>query len=145
MTDESQARRMPQGSDAVRKSVETTEAVRDGQDRYIVPRDDGRPFSFSGTLVGYGPSKVINQIRGTKVEIFVTKAGKIITYVHQWQKDGPSPRERHAAAVHTTPMEAHDWLVGDGGGKLGTCSREAWDMACKRCALFSGLDVEEVE
>lgn len=147
MDDDTPAPRLPQGNDVVRRSYESR-AVLEPQapktDRHLVDRDDGRPFSFDGQLIGF--NKVDEELpRGTRVTVFVTKSGKIITAVFQWQRDESRDRSRRAAAIHTTPDEALAWLIQDGGGHLGRCSREAWEMACKTWVPFQGLDVEVVE
>jgi hypothetical protein len=105
-------------------------------------RDDDRPLRFSGRLIGANDidEGVTN---GTKVAIYVTKSGKIVTGVHQWQRE--KGRERHAASAHQMPDSALEWLRVDGGGYLGKASKEAWDEACANHLPLQGQDVEVID
>ena len=109
---------------------------------YVVERDDDRPLQFEGRRIGW------NEIdedanNGTAVEIFVTRSGKLITAVHQWQD--AKGRERFGAAVHMMPDNALAWLKADGGGYLGRASREAWEKACANHLPLQGQDVEVID
>lgn len=111
---------------------------------FTLERDDNRPLRFQGYLVGFHEVDQ-DAPRGTAVLVFVTKRGKIVTSVHQWQRDAKRERERHDAAAHDTAEEALDWLIRDGGGHLGRASRQAWERACATWAPLQGYDVEIVE
>jgi len=129
--------------DALRQSREQG----DGTDlpTFTLKRDDNRPLRFTGNLVGYNEVDPENDPRGTQVQIFITGSGKIITAVYQWQRKENLERERHKAQVHRSPEDALNWLIGDGGDKLGRSSREAWDMACNVEPLLKGHDVEVID
>lgn len=113
-----------------------------GLREFHVERDDNRPLQFKGYLVGWNEID-LSVPRGTRVCVFVTRRGKIITAVHQWQR--PERRRRNAAAVHDTAEEAVRWLVEDGNGRLGRASREAWDLACQVWPSLRGHEAEVVE
>lgn len=115
-----------------------------GLREFHVKRDDHLPLKFTGYLVG--SNEVDPSVpRGTRVSIFTTRGGKIITSVHQWQRDESRERERHAAAVHTNPDAALAWLIKDGGNQLGRASREAWELACRVWPALQGHEVEVVD
>lgn len=108
----------------------------------ILERDNDLPLKFNGRLIGCNhPDEEANT--GTLVEIFVTKSGKLVTSVWQWQD--AKNRERHAAAAHQTPDQALEWLKQDGGGYLGKASRAAWEEACENHLPLQGHDVEVID
>jgi len=111
---------------------------------FTLERDDNRPLRFHGYLVGFHEVDTAAP-RGTSVLVFVTKRGKIVTAVYQWQKDAKRSRERYAAAAHETADDALAWLIEDGGGHLGRSSRRAWERACQTWPPLQGYDVEVVE
>jgi hypothetical protein len=105
-------------------------------------RDNDRPLQFVGRLIGSNdPDENVNN--GTLVEVYVTKSGKLVTCVYQWQD--AKNRERHAAGVHQMPDGALAWLKADGGGYLGKASRKAWDEACANHLPLQGQDVEVID
>jgi hypothetical protein len=132
--------RLPLGNDVVRR---TCFPASTDLEEFVVERDEQLSLNFVGRLVG---TNVIDKElpRGTWVRIFVTRAGSLVTSVHQWQRGRGAPRERHVAAVHNTPGEALTWLVEDGKGRLGPASCEAWRMACEVHAALRGYAVEVV-
>ena len=109
---------------------------------YTLERDDDLPLQFIGQLIGENEinDKVLN---GTRVSVYVTKSGKIVTAAHQWQRE--KGRERHAAAAHQMPQAALSWLRADGGGYLGRASRDAWEAACALHPALQGHDVEIID
>jgi hypothetical protein len=111
---------------------------------FTLERDDNRPLRFQGYLVGFHEID-LDVPRGTAVLVFVTKSGKIVTSVYQWQRDAKRERERHDAAAHDTAEGALDWLIQDGGGCLGRVSRQAWERACATWPPLQGYNVEVVE
>jgi hypothetical protein len=112
---------------------------------FTLEREDNRPLRFHGYLVGWNEIDIQEQPRGTQVQIFVTRSDKIITRVYQWQRKEGLAREKHKAGVHMSPEEALDWLIADGGGKLGRASREAWETACSIWPSLKGYDVEVID
>lgn len=111
---------------------------------FVVERDHDLPIQFTGYRVGHGQSNHHKEApHGTSVEIFVTRSGKIVTAVHQWQRE--KDRERFAAAAHSKPEDALEWLKEDGGGYLGKASREAWDDACDNHLPLQGQNVEIID
>ena len=109
---------------------------------FVVERDDDRPLKFEGRLIGKNDvDEDVNN--GTLVEIFVTRSGKLVTAVHQWQD--AKNREAFRAAVHMMPDDALEWLKKDGGGYLGRASREAWEQACASHLPLQGQDVEVID
>lgn len=111
---------------------------------YKVERDDNLPLQFTGYLVGWNDVE-LSVARGTLVTVYVTKANKIVTAVHQWQRGEKKQRQRHAAGVHQTAEAALKWLIQDGQGRLGRSSREAWEMACRIWPSLKGHDVEVID
>lgn len=130
--------------DSIRKA-KTKETEEEDFQSFTLQRDDNRPLRFKGNLVGYNEVDIEEDPRGTQVQIFVTGSGKIITAVYQWQRKEGLERERHKAEVHTDPERALEWLIEDGGGKLGRSSREAWEMACNVEPSLAGHDVEVID
>jgi hypothetical protein len=130
--------------DSLRRAREEADTA-SGDQQYTLERDDNRPLQFRGILVGYNEANIAEDVRGTQVQIFVTGSGKIITAVYQWQRKEGLERERHKAKVHESPEAALDFLIGDGGGKLGRASREAWEMACNVEPSLKGHDVEVID
>ena len=130
--------------DSLRQAREMAD-TENGDQEYTLERDHNRPLRFRGLLVGYNDVNIEEDPRGTQVQIFVTGSRKIITAVYQWQRKEGLERERHKAQVHETPEAALDFLVEDGGGKLGRASREAWDMACQVEPTLKGHDVEVID
>jgi len=123
----------------------TAKELADGEVReFTIERDDNRPLRFKGHLVGFNESDP-DTPRGTAVAIFVTRRGKIITSVRQWQKDAKRERQRYDAAAHETADEALAWLIQDGGGHLGRASRDAWERACATWTPLQGHEVEVIE
>lgn len=123
----------------------TARELAEGQlGEFTVERDNNRPLRFQGQLIGFNDADP-EAPRGTSVAIFATRRGKIVTSVHQWQRDTKRERERHDAAAHDRAEDALEWLVRDGGGQLGRASREAWERACTSYAPLQGHDVEVVE
>jgi hypothetical protein len=114
------------------------------EEEFTLERDDDLPLRFRGRLIGWNEVDP-DTPRGTEVRIYATRRGKIVTAVHQWQKDVKRDRERHSAAAHAVPEEALAWLKRDGGGHLGKASKSAWDLACKTWPPLNGRDVEIVE
>ena len=113
--------------------------------KFTLEREDNRPLQFTGYLIGWNEVNIEEQPRGTKVQIFVTRSSKIVIAVYQWQRKESLERERHKAWVTSSPEEALDSLVQDGGGKLGRASREAWDVACATWPSLKGYDVEVID
>lgn len=111
---------------------------------FTLERDDNRPLRFQGYLVGFNEVNP-DASRGTAIAVFVTRRDKIVTSVHQWQKDIKRERQRHAAAAHDTAEEALAWLIEDGRGHLGKASKEAWELACQVWPALQGYEVEVVE
>jgi len=119
------------------------------QGQITVKRDGDRDLHFRGRQVGAGEFGVgefwEDWNRGTRVTIYITAGGKIITAVLQWSRwQGETP-ELNRAAVHATADEALAWLTRDSGGTLGRASKEAWAEACSIAPELAGQDVEEVE
>jgi len=112
---------------------------------FTVERDNNRPLQFRGYLIGWNRVDYATVPRGTQVSIFVTRSGKIITAVHQWQRSEKLERQRHDAGVHQTPEDALEWLIQDGNGKLGRASREAWEIACSVWSPLQGHEVEVID
>jgi hypothetical protein len=125
-------------------------------EEHLLLRDDGLDLRFQGYLVGVNDHPPHMQA-GTLVRIFVTRAGKIVTAVHQWRRADqrawsrkgnagipPIVRQKNTAAVHDDPRAAVQWLIEDGKGRLGRSSAEAWKMACQTWPTLRGLDVEEI-
>jgi hypothetical protein len=76
---------------------------------FTLQRDGTVPVQFRGRLIGaYEPDE--NGHVGTKVLVFVTQKGTLITHIYQWQRkdnhpgDDPAPikRSREVAGVHVT-------------------------------------------
>lgn len=111
---------------------------------YELPRDDDLTLGFQGYLIGWNEIDP-NVPCGTSVSIFITRRDKIITFVHQWQRDDRRDRTSNRAGVHTTADQALAWLKEDGRGYLGRSSREAWERACQAWPPLQGRDVEHVE
>jgi hypothetical protein len=112
---------------------------------YKVERDDHLPLVFPGYLVGWNDVDSSTVTRGTQVTIFITKRDKIVTAVHQWQRGGTKDKHRYAAGVHEDASQALEWLIQDGGHKLGRASREAWEIACQVWPALRGREVEVIE
>jgi len=112
---------------------------------FKVERDDNRPLQFQGYLIGWNDVDISTVPRGTQVSIYITKGNKIVTAVHQWQRGEKAERQRHKAGAHQTPESALDWLIEDGGGKLGRSSREAWEVACSVWPSLQGHEVEVID
>lgn len=113
--------------------------------KFTLEREDNRPLQFTGYLIGWNEVNIEEQPRGTQVQIFVTRSNKIVIAVYQWQRKENLERERHKAWVASSPEEALDILVEDGGGKLGRSSREAWEAACATWPSLQGYDVEVID
>jgi hypothetical protein len=119
---------------------------------FKLERDSNLPMQFKGKLLG---SNVVvpEDARGTFVSIYVTQRGKIITHVYQWQRvdpwegegEAPLKRSRNSAAVHVNGPDALAWLIQDGGGNLGSASRQAWEAACANYPALHGQDVEIID
>lgn len=129
--------------DALRRSREEEDSGETQE--FTLERDDNLPLRFKGTLVGYNDVDIDRDPRGTQVQIFITGSGKIITAVYQWQRKEGLERERHKACAHGNPEAALEFLIEDGGDKLGRSSREAWDMACNVEPSLKGYDVEVID
>lgn len=112
---------------------------------FKVERDDNRPLQFQGYLIGWNEVDFSTVPRGTQVSIYVTKGNKIVTAVHQWQRGEKDERQRYKAGAHQTPETALEWLIEDGGGKLGRASREAWEAACSLWPSLQGHEVEVID
>lgn len=112
---------------------------------FRVERSDDLPLVFQGYLIGWNEIDVSAMPRGTKVSIYVTKSGKIVTAVFQWQRGSHGSKTRHSAGVHATPKDALGWLKQDGGNRLGSASREAWEVACQVWPPLQGHEVEVVD
>lgn len=112
---------------------------------FTLERENNRPLRFTGHLIGWNQADPENEPRGTQVQIFVTRSNKIVIAVYQWQHKEDLARERHKAWVVTSPEEAFESLIEDGGGKLGRASREAWDRACSTWPSFRGHEVEVID
>jgi hypothetical protein len=125
--------------------------------QFKVEREGSLPLQFEGYVIGQNLIEEVES-RGTRVSIYVTKRGKIITHVYQWQRqdpviwanagnegDPPIKRSRNAAAAHTESKAALAWLIEDGGRSLGSASREAWEMACESWPPLQGQAVEVVD
>lgn len=113
--------------------------------KFTLERGDNRPLQFTGYLIGWNEIDVTNEPRGTQVQLFVTRSNKIVIAVYQWQRKDDLERERHKAWAVSTPEEALETLIEDGGGKLGRASREAWDAACATWPPLRGYDVEVID
>jgi hypothetical protein len=119
---------------------------------FKLERDNNLPMQFKGKLLGTNVTDP-DEARGTFVSIYVTQSGKIITHVYQWQRidpweeegEAPIKRSRSAAAVHVQGPEALAWLIQDGGGNLGSASRQAWEAACSNYPALHGQDVEVID
>lgn len=112
---------------------------------FKIERDDNLPLVFQGYLVGWNEIDVSAVPRGTKVSIYVTRSGKIVTAVYQWQRGAQNEKRRYAAAVHVKPEEALEWLIKDGGKRLGKASRDAWELACEVWPPLQGREVEVID
>lgn len=136
--------RLPVGNDVVRRAC-CPEAGSDTPDEeFMLDRDGQLPLQFVGRLVGSNACDP-GLPRGTFVQIFITRAGKIVTSVWQWQRAGGRGRERKTAAFHDTPEAALAWLVEDGRGKLGRASCEAWTQASTNTARLRKFAVERID
>ena len=124
---------------------------------FTVERDGNLPLQFEGYIIGQNTIEEV-EARGTRVSIYVTKRGKIITHVYQWQRQDPAmwansgndgnppiKRSRNAAAAHEETQAALAWLIQDGGDSLGSASREAWEIACESWPPLQGQAVEIVD
>lgn len=133
-----------QASDVLLRLLKGSESSEESSGEFTLERDEDVPLRFHGTLVGWND---VNEDvpRGTSVFVFVTRGRKIITYVHQWQRDKERPRERRAAGVHQDGRAALEWLRQDGGGHLGKASREAWQLACDAYPPLHDHNVEVVD
>lgn len=121
------------------------------QDRQVI-RDGDRDLRFRGWRVGKGTTGsggssgyACDWNRGTRIRIWITTGGRIVTGAEQWscwQGEG----ETHRAAAHKTPEAALAWLTEDSytGDHLGPASKEAWEDACTAVPSLAGLDVEMV-
>lgn len=112
---------------------------------FKVERDDNLPLVFKGYLIGWNDVDISTVTRGTQVTIYVTRSHRIVTAVHQWQRGGPKDKHRYAAGVHEEAQEALEWLIHDGGRKLGRSSREAWEIACQVWPSLKGREVEVID
>ena len=112
---------------------------------FKVERDDNLPLVFRGYLIGWNEVDISTVPRGTQVTIYVTRSHRIVTAVHQWQRGGPKDKHRYAAGVHDEAEEALQWLIHDGGRKLGRSSREAWEIACQVWPSLKGREVEVID
>lgn len=115
--------------------------------RYTVTRDGDLDLTFTGRLVGSGEhgsggtsGYACDWNRGTKVCLYLTAAGHVVTAVHYWsQWQGES--ESDIAAVHAGGAEALAWLVDQDGGELGPASKEAWTQAAEaEPEVFQGAE-----
>jgi hypothetical protein len=133
-----------QGNDSVRSTLNRVET---SYETFRVERDGQLPLQFEGVLLGSSRTD-LTAPRGTEVCIYVTRRGKYITHVFQWQRKDDSEdmkRTRNTAAVHEQADQALEWLITDGNGVLGSSSRIAWEEACQTWPALHGLDVECVE
>ena len=124
---------------------------------FKVERDSNLPLQFEGYLIGQ--NEIDDEAgRGTRVSVYVTRRGKIITHVYQWQRQDvaawvnagnegtpPIKRSRNDAEAHTEGPSALQWLIQDGGSSLGAASREAWEMACSTWPPLQGQEVELID
>lgn len=131
------------GNDSMLKMVKgSSQLPAPAIETYTIERDDDRPLQFNGRLIGSNEPDE-SHLFGTRVEVFVTRSGKIVTAVYQWQRE--KGRERWAAAAHQMPEDALNWLKADGGGYLGRASKEAWGEACENHLPLQGQNVEIID
>jgi len=113
---------------------------------FTLERTEDRTLRFQGKLIGWNEVKNFETLpRGTQVQIYMTKSGKIITAVYQWDRTYSADRSRRKAAAHSSPEDALNWLIKDGRGRLGRASKLAWEMACKEEKTLKGHDVEVID
>jgi hypothetical protein len=117
-----------------------------------VYRDGDRDYQFKGWKVGQGETGSggtsgykCDWNRGTKIRIWITTGGRIITGAECWSH-WQGAETQHRAAAHKTADEALEWLRRDSytGDHLGPASKEAWEQACEAVPSLDGLDVEMV-
>jgi hypothetical protein len=116
---------------------------------FELERDGARNLAFKGWKIGFGSHGNGGQFekdwtRGTKVRIYLTTGGSLVTSVSRWSH-WQGERSRFAAAAHATTEAALAWLVEDAGGELGVASKLAWETACSRWSELEGADVEQVD
>lgn len=134
------------GNSSVRQLIDR-EDVDSSYRTFRVERDNQLPLQFEGKLIGSSQTD-LTAPRGTEVCVYVTRRGKYITHVFQWQRREDVEvmmRTRNSAAVHEEADQALEWLIQDGKGILGSSSRLAWEQACQSWPALHGLDVELVE
>jgi hypothetical protein len=116
---------------------------------FELERDGARNLAFRGWKIGFGSHGNGSQFekdwtRGTKVRIYLTTGGRLVTSVSRWSH-WQGERSRFASAAHATPEAALAWLVEDAGGELGVASKEAWEAACSKWSALEGAHVEQVD
>jgi len=150
-----------QGNDAVQQLVKQGRTENPPDETYdeglpvetfTLQRDNSIPLQFRGRRIGWTEPNEEATV-GTRVSVFVTQKGTLITHIYQWQrKDGfkgeglaPMKRSRNVAGVHVEAQEALAWLIQEGGGELGSASRKAWEMACAKWPPLQGQIVEIID
>jgi hypothetical protein len=116
---------------------------------FELERDGARNLGFTGWKIGFGSHGNGSQFekdwtRGTKVRIYLTTGGRLVTSVSRWSH-WQGERSRFASAAHATPEAALAWLVEDAGGELGVASKKSWEAACSKWSALEGADVEQVD
>ena len=115
-------------------------------------RDGDRDLQFRGWKVGKGTTGsggtsgyACDWNRGTRVRIWITTGGRIITGAESWSC-WQGEEDRHRAAAHQSADLALAWLRGDSYTEdhLGPASKEAWEEACSAVPSLAGLDVEAI-
>lgn len=102
--------------------------------------DNGLDGRANAWLLGTG--EIGSKKRGTRVKIWITPGGTLLTNVTTWQSatfEGDFDSSSSHGQWHETPQAALDWLIRDGGGKLGTASKEAWKHACTTFEPMLGM------
>jgi hypothetical protein len=82
--------------------------------------------------------------RGTDVTIRLMVGGQLLTSRCSWTKGPTSSEESQTGRVNSTPQAAWEWLLEDGGGKLGRASKDAWVKACRTVPPMADLEFEQV-
>lgn len=117
-------------------------------EKVFVAITDGLDVHAPMWLIGVG--KVGSEKRGTKVRIWVTPGGTLLTNVATWH--GPEPGdadewegESSRGQFHETPQGALDWLMSDDNGKLGGASKAAWKAACEKFPPMRGMNARHID
>lgn len=135
-----------------------TKEFEDKMEDHRIERDGNLDLSFCGVLIGSGRNGSggnsgyqADWTRGVEVEIYLTRAGNLITYRRYWSK-WQGEGERHEASAHSGDAmiaSAYGWLLGT-DEYYGPCEtlpraeKEAWEEACATVPELEDQDVEEV-